>query len=190
MTFEEHYFACDECARRCATGARFRANAREVLEHPDPDFRPREERRPSWWRFPALAPLAACALLVVTVVYQAGVQMPGLQHQIDGLTAARVVPEFIAHEATRGAESLRRIPAGAGPFRLRLDLPPDAGAPTVTCTFADAAGRTIETLSVPVPQGAEPVRVELHHARYPAGRYTITVRTSGGPLAQYAFEVE
>src|SRR5690349_3443889 len=74
-SFEEHYFECADCARDVRDAARFRTNAREVLQKPEPA---RVKSRSSWWGLPSLIPMAASIALMGAVIYQAEFQIPRL----------------------------------------------------------------------------------------------------------------
>jgi hypothetical protein len=173
--FEEHYFTCGTCAEEVRAAARFRANAREVLRHPE-SLEPK--RRFAWWSYPQLLPLGAALLLACVVVYQRAVEIPALRQQP---VAVAAVP-FSLPGITREAEGrIRVIPAGIPMVALVLDLPTDAHADAYECTIKDASNRTVATPVVRAGPRTESVTILLNRSRLGPGKYTIMVR--GGPAA-------
>ena len=198
--FEEHYFACADCAQDVRAAARFRANTREVLRDPERFSPPEKERRRgfSWWSFPQLVPLSACVLLAGVVVYLAGFQIPELKRQAGAVDSAEGFVTYTIHGATRSAEDTpgagaTKVPPGGQQFSVYFDLAsPGIGAP-YNCTVRDVAGRTVAALVIPITKGASSVALRLNRSHFPAGLYAVTIQPVGaadpGDTA-YKFVVE
>jgi anti-sigma factor RsiW len=184
--FEEHYFACTECAADVRAAAQLRANAREVLSQPNALAEDHRRRFP-WWDVRSLVPITASLVLLAVVVFQS--------RQAGAPIAA--VPYSIK-ETTRAAGDIRRIPAATRVFALTFDLPPvgDKAAPTrvYECRILDARGEIVATPSVQATERAESLTVVLNRSHLAAGEYTITVRDPGGPaqatIPEYKFILE
>ena len=126
--FEEHLFACHECAMDVRAGSAFLEHSKAELAN----FSPRVERRaaevrPSrgfaWWR-PALA-IPAMAILLIVVGYQNLVTYPAMKGALAENKAPRILPAVsLVSAVTRGSPpSVIAVPAGE-PFLLPLDIPP------------------------------------------------------------------
>jgi hypothetical protein len=198
--FEEHYFACKDCAQDVRAGARFRANAREWLKDLRQFADVEEPRRGfSWWRFPAMAPVAVSVLLLGVVVYQSGFEIPSLKRQLGTQAPAEGAIAVLLRATTRGAEGAAQIPRGSGLVSLHFDILPDMKESAYECTIMDASGRVMAVPTVESPKGDEPAIVQLRREYFPPGRYTLAVRgASGGTLgstapretlAKYEFEI-
>lgn len=183
--FEEHFFECEECATEVRAGARFRANAREVLpEFPKQAAAPRTSGIWNWLRPPAL--VWATAALALIVVYQAAIQVPALRRQL----GAQAIPSLALHMATRG-DDVPKVPASAGLFLLYFDVP-NASAGGYRCTVSDAAGNRVDEFPA-ASKPNEALNVLLDRRRLAPGRYTLTLKSDSDPGAapsQYLFIVE
>lgn len=188
--FEEHYFTCTVCAEEIRAAARFRSAGRQVAREPVPVRQ--APRRWEWWRFPALAPLAASFLLLGAVVYQAGFEIPALKRQLEG---GQSIAAVSLRETTRGSSSVSQVPAGGGFFTVYFDLPPGAAvAAGYRCTIADAAGKVADTITAAAPAPGEPMNLLFSRRRFAPGVYTITVRAAEAAetapaISQYQFRL-
>jgi hypothetical protein len=169
--FEEHFFDCALCADEIRAAARFRSAGRQVAREPVPV--PAATRRWEWFRFPTLAPAMASFLLLGTVVYQAGFQIPALQRQLD---EGQSIAAVSLRETTRGADSTPVVPAGRGFFSVYFDLPSAAAGTAYRCTIADAAGKVVDTINAAAPNPGEPMNLLLNRKHFRSGVYTLTVR--------------
>jgi len=181
--FEEHYFACTECAREVRLGAEFRANAREVLRRGSFDEGPEKKRSRFLfgWTLPQLAPLGACLLLAGVVAYQSAILIPELRQGAGaGPVAAGAVP-FALHTAVRGASGgTVHIPAGLPLVDLDLALPLDAHAARYQATIIDVSGRIVAAPEIQAAAGTDTVSIRLNRSLLRAGQYTITLREAPG----------
>ena len=187
-TFEEHFFTCEECAEEVRAGARFGANAREVLPEFPREPAPGREKAPvRWWHPPALA--WATAALGILVVYQAAIQVPALKRQL----RPQAVPALALHATTRGGDSLPVVPASAGPFTVYFDVLGEPAQSSYTCVLTDAHGNVVETLEAPAPKPGDALTVLLNRSQLDPGRYTLTLKRAADPKApqnQFLFMVE
>jgi hypothetical protein len=198
-SFEDHYFACAECAEEVRSAARFRANAREVLRRPGSL---ETERRPFFlrWSVPRFVPVLASLALAGVVVYQAGFQIPRLKEQA-GYVAKGAVP-FTLHEPTRGLPTDRavRIPPGIPVVDLNIELPLDSHFANYQCVIADSTLKVVAAPRIRAAGRAETISIQLNRSNLPAGRYTIAVRGAsdatdaspgqGNVISQYQFILE
>ncbi|HTS24354.1 MAG TPA: zf-HC2 domain-containing protein [Bryobacteraceae bacterium] len=194
--FEEHYFICAECGRDVREGARFRANAREVLRDPR-HFQAVEDRssRFWWWRLPSMAPVAASLLLLGVVVYQAGFEIPSLKHQarlpVEGAVS------FTLRDTTRGANGAQivQIPHTSGLVSLHFDILTDEKTPWYECSITSASGSVMGVTKVAAPTGDEPAVIHVRPDFFNPGRYNIAVRgvpAGGNPgksISNFEFEI-
>ncbi|HLK67956.1 MAG TPA: zf-HC2 domain-containing protein [Bryobacteraceae bacterium] len=192
--FEEHFFICPDCARDVREGARFRANARELLRDPEQFAHAREPRRLLSWSFPSLVPVAASVLLMGVVAYQAGFEIPSLRRQIAARPIAQGAISVRLRDITRGVGDVAQIQKGSGLVSLRFDIISDKKEASYQCTIADAGGRVMASPIVEAPMADEPALIELQREDFPPGPYTVSVRgaSNGGAgeiLAQYKFEI-
>jgi hypothetical protein len=186
--FEEHFFTCEECADEVRAGARFGANARQVLpEFPRAAAPARVKPSIVWWRPPALA--WATAALAIMVVYQAGIQVPGLKRQLQ----PQALASLGLHAATRGGDSLPVVPVSEGPFSVYFDLPGQSGQPSFTCVLTDSHGKVVGSFPAKAPKTGDPLEVFLNRSDLHPGRYTLTVKSATdakAPQNQFLFMVE
>ena len=81
--FEEHYFACQDCAEQVRAGASLTSDLKRVLREGIPA---RTAPWASWLRWPVLAPACAAMFLAVVVGYQNLAVLPA-QERPTGLAA-------------------------------------------------------------------------------------------------------
>jgi hypothetical protein len=177
-SFEEHYFTCAVCAGEVRSGARFRANARDVLKEPERSF----EKEPGrgWFSWAALIPITACVMLLGVVGYQNTVLIPALR-----------MPQTLASPVTldgvtRG--SLPQVEAGR-PLDLLMAAPPAGPSGVITELAAESGTVLVRSPAIkPVPE--QPYRVYFP-GEYRPGRYFVILRdaASGQELARNKFEI-
>ncbi len=188
--FEEHYFACAECGEEMHLATVFRANARRVLAvMPSESARRVSPRR--WFSPLVLAPAGLSLALAMLLIYQNAVTIPGLKRQME---SGQMVASIVLHSASRGTEDVARVPSGAGPFTVYLDLPGGAAYAVYRYTVTDAAGHTVDEITA---GGArDSATLLLQRSRFSPGRYILTVRglkdthAEGPVLATYPFVIE
>lgn len=184
--FEEHYFGCAVCAQDVRSGARFRANARELLRNPEQFAKAKPAR---WWQVPSFVPVAASFLLLGALI---GYEVPQLKQQNAVQLVASGAPVFVLRDASRGSEGPKgaRIPHGSGPVSLNFEVISDEKSGTYDCTIADSSGKTIAVTKVEAPQGQESLSLQIQRDYFPAGHYSISVRTTQGKdMVKFEFEI-
>lgn len=193
--FEEHFFACAECAESLRIDSRLSRDA-ATLFAPAPAGRVAvhpaamtARRRPSWIPSPAVAvPWAAAATLALAL---------GLQVAGPGGGASDSDPRILAtvalRPATRGAVTAVAVPPGDGHLALALDV--NAGAPgdVVSYQLAREDGARLGTGSATVPPAGTPMVVLVAAAPLRAGgQFVLTLgpaQDAGTPPAEYRFTV-
>jgi hypothetical protein len=178
--FEEHYFLCAECARDVRAGARFRANARELLRNPEQFPEPEVERRYAWWRWPTMVPLAAAFAMLGIITYQNAVYIPGL-------LAPQFPSTLTLDGPTRG--SLPHLDEGK-PVDLRMAIEEPAEGQNISAELAAEPSGKLTRSPVTEPERGQPVHVSFP-GRFPRGRYKISILEvpSGRVLFQDHFEI-
>jgi Putative zinc-finger len=198
--FEEHLFACQECAEAVKAGAVFTDNARAVFEEqavrPVADeAKARERRAAPWWTritFPMLAPTFAALTLLCLAGYQRLVVIPQLRDQLAAATAPQTFPSFGLHGVFRGDRQVVKVPPSAQQFSLYFDAA-ISSVSGYSCDLLDASGAIRFKIAVEQPKPGEVVNLLLNRSKVPAGDYTLIVRT-GPPdareVGQYQFRIE
>jgi Putative zinc-finger len=172
--FEEHYFACPDCATELESAAILVENSRAVFH----EFQPVGIfRRATGWRRSmadlrrplfAIPAFAACALACVCV-YQAVLLAPSLQQ----------VPAFALAGRTRGPDTQIVAPRGVPVLAVSFDIDPRAVYPKYRCELQDSSGSTRFTASAAQPAAGEPITLLLPARKLESGKYKLAV--SGAP---------
>jgi hypothetical protein len=178
--FEEHFFACAECAFDVRAGSAFVEQSRTVLaETPETESplparaipAPPQRNWLSWLRPAFAAP--ALALLLAVVGYQNLVIYPRLSHE---LNSPQVLPWASINVGTFGEAGAEITAAPGKSFLMLVRIPPQSGYVQRTADLYNPAGKLEWSLPIPaaVSQGHWPVVVP--GANRQAGAYTLVVR--------------
>ena len=215
FAFEEHLFACQQCAEDVRAGAIMQEGVRAGLLPPvdaesvkaegtrlkaegarEPeggDARPQGPgpmpqapgptpqapgpmpQAPAWR---GTLPWAVAAMLALAASYQALFLVPGLRSQIVGPS---VLSPVTLRTASRGTEpSLTRPPAGVISFAV--DLAGVAAGARLTYDLRAADGVSVASGTAAAPPPGTPLLLLIPaSALDSAGRYTLSVGTSGAP---------
>jgi hypothetical protein len=194
--FEEHYFACPECAEALTDSVTLADNAREVFKDRKL-FRIRTT--PGRWAWlnrwlmpPALAPTLVASALLVVVGYLALITLPKMNDRLRRAAAPQPILAFALHAASRGAGQAIEVPRDATYYTVYVDLPASSTA-VYFCEIRDAAGRLRDALTVPQSETTDALNLLLSTARIPPGDYTLVVRaapSSRSELERYRFTVK
>jgi len=179
--FEEHAFACDECADAIDNGIAFLDNGRELVEG---------KRRFDWrrrivtWISPAIA-----AALAVVVSVQTLVTIPALQ-RATSVPAIQVVSMYDVDQARGSAAD---HPRAGKPWVLLVNIPSEQTYPSYRCELRDASGHARASLTVTEEQARQIVPMLL--SPLPAGSYILSiegVREDGNrtPIASHPVNVQ
>ena len=193
--FEEHFFACVECARDVKTGAVFVDNARQLLrEEPaiQTVLKPATSRRGwfAWWQ-PAWG-LAAVLALVSVVSYQNLVTIPTLRQtsaEPETLTSFSLVTA-----ASRGGGATVIHPPAHRPFGIYVDIP--AIQPFPYYTLDVSTGSRHFEVQVSAEQAKDTVQMLIPPGALQSGKAELVIdgrSSQGGPvteIARYPFEIQ
>jgi hypothetical protein len=176
--FEEHYFACMECARDIRMGVLFMDAGRELAQKP-PLFTGAQEieKTPAGW-FSWLRPAFAAPLLaglLVVIVYQNAVTLPNARQSAAQDAVPQVVQSvsLIAANSRGGAGAVVHATQGK-PFHVFFDVPPgDLSA--YRCELQSGAGKSLYSLQIPADEAKNTVELAIPEKFLSAGSYTIAV---------------
>lgn len=210
--FEEHYFACHECAEELRLAAMFEDNARALFED-DPGLfapgrtNPSRPPKAGWfagllaaWSQPLFAaPAFTAFLLCVLVGYQNLVTIPALRTQSAPLFEQDLVVLPI-RAASRGAatgdfERSFKVPKGARSFLLQFYAGWENPAPRLQCAIQDSSGRTVFSGAVHSAENGVPVAFRVPTASLAPGRWVLVVRDrlgskTGPERSRYPFSYQ
>ena len=183
--FEEHYFACVECADEVRAAFKFGDNAKAVLaENPIPlavQARERPRQRSGLWAWlrPAFAVPAMAVLLLGVTLYQSFLVIPNLERSLANATAPRVIPSIAAKPAVRGDETPVVI-SSQDPFvEVFLDINTVPPVSSYLCDVYDGSGTL--RFAVPAQAGsiAGTIDLLLPATGLQSGRYTVKLIPNG-----------
>lgn len=198
--FEEHFFACVECAQDIKAGAVFVDNARPVLReevlHDQPAMqtvlKPATARRgwSAWWQ-PAWG-LAAVLALVSVVSYQNLITIPKLRQTVaepETLTSFSLVTA-----ASRGGGATVIRPPAHRPFGIYVDIP--AIQPFPYYTLDVKSGSRHFEVQVSAEQARDTVQMLIPAGTLQSGKAELVIdgrSSQDGPvneIARYPFEIQ
>jgi len=180
LRFEEHYFACQECARAVAVEQTLTSVA-------PPKAQP-------WWRrlaFPVLIP--ATAALLAVAAFQTFHSIPSLEAQLAALSAPQANTAITAHPVQLGTQSGESIKTPS--VTVELNLPVGAASPFYRVELL-GEGKPPVSQVIPAPEGS---RLSLHVTSQTLGRGSFNVLVYGlampdsrdGPqIGQYQFKIQ
>jgi anti-sigma factor RsiW len=178
--FEEHYFACAECAGEIRTASALMHDMKAALR----EFKTAPKSSPpgwlSWLRAPVLVPTFAALVLCVVTGYQNTVVLPDLKAP-RSMTSA-----LILDGATRGD-----VPAVRAGDPLRFKVAVDGvSAPRLYVELDTESGGRVRDGEVAAPPANQALDV-FFPGHLAAGRYQFVAREGPGgrELARSAFEV-
>ena len=199
--FEDHYFACFECAEDVRAGVALVRGIKAVCAE-DAELQPEfkvaaaASRDRAWfarftsaWLTPAaLAPMAAALVLGLVAGYQGLVQVPGLRWAAE----SRAMPPLVLRAAARSEEPAVEIRRDQAMSIFSVDVnSAEPGTPLVYEAAATGSSARI-TGTAEVPPPGSPLLVVMPHTRLrQAGPWTLVLRTpQGKEVARYPFVVK
>jgi hypothetical protein len=201
--FEEHFFACRECAFDVRMGAALVAHGPALVgSHESVEsVATTTPTRPNWfgWLRPAIA-LPAMALLLAVIGFQYFAVRPRLENTIAYLNQPQVLSSaYLSSGNTRGANRPVVMARPGAPFVLFIDVPGESPSASYVAELYSPAGVKEWSLQVSAEaveraHGTLPIRVGLTHNL--PGAYVLVLRRSGssgaqGPeIGRYPFELQ
>jgi Putative zinc-finger len=155
--FEEHAFACDECAGAIDNGIAFLDNGRELVAG---------RQRFDWRRIVTWVPTSVAAALAVVVSLLISRPPP----QPTSVPAIQVVSMFDTDQARGTAD--KHPPAGK-PWLLLVNIPSEQTYPSYRCELRDVSGHVRASLTVTEEQSRQIVPMLL--SPLPAGSYVLSI---------------
>jgi len=210
--YEEHFFACPECADEVKATAIFLDNAKPVLGEgasgapragpSEPGSNERDTRfrwtdwRTLFWPLPLGAATSMLALLGVSG-YQGLVLLPQMRHELREAVALQSAPSYFL-SLSRGEVPVVRASAGQRVVALTLSRSSDRPLPFYRCEVLDAAGRSVMSRVVPGPSLGDELQILLPTERLQPGAYVLAVaglestssRASAAGVVRYHFTFE
>ncbi len=175
--FEEHFFACTECATDLRAGSLLIEKSKEILAEPAlnaPSLVPNRQSVPSgWlaWLRPALA-VPVFALLLAVVVYQNAVTVPRMRV---ALNSPQVLPWTTINTRTRGG-STSKVEAKPGRgFALVVNIPPDPTYPSYRAEVYNATGVKEWSLPINANTSQDTYVVQVPPRDREAGTYSLVL---------------
>ena len=192
--FEEHFFACEECAADLKAAAAFLDGAKRVFARgygaksaPPVAVKPRF----AWaWRPAVLAP--AFSFLLAVIAYQNILVLPHLATEAKGLQKPEVLTSLSLIGANSRGGSLPPVTvAHHQPLLLLLDIPSISESSDFTCELVSPSGAVVARVPVQAEAAKDTVGIRIPAAVWDSGDYTLIVQ--GGPhadqLARYRFSL-
>lgn len=175
--FEEHFFACVECATDVRAGSLLIEKSTELLSEPAlkapslvPKRAPAPSKWPAWLR-PAYA-VPVFALLLAVIVYQNTVTVP---HMKMALSNPQLLPFATINTRTRGASSSGVEPKRGQPFALLVKIAPDPNFSSYRAEVYNAAGAKESSLLMNTTADQDDYVVQVPARDRDAGTYSLVL---------------
>ncbi len=152
--FEEHYFACPECAHAVAVEQAL-AGGKSPLQN-----------RPPWWKrfaLPVLTP--ALAGLLSLVIYQ--------NAELHQFNVAKANTVILAQQSLMGSESEGSLVRTASET-VELVLPPNSASPFYRLRVSRTDGGQVLSAVIPAPEGSR-LSLQLPNKTLRPGSYDVAV---------------
>jgi hypothetical protein len=187
--FEEHYFACHECAVDVGAGATFVEQSKIVFrEKPEPAPEPQPAPSPwrAWFRPALVAPVLV--MLLAVVAYQNLVSVPQL---LEAAHRPHVLPWTAVNIGTLGSDGAVISAPSAEGFVLLLRIPAEGSYVSYTADLYDPNQKLQWTLTVPAAvardtSSRDQWALQVPPAKRQSGVYSVVVRgaTQGGGVEE------
>ncbi len=171
--YEEHYFACTECASDIRSTAVLIDNARERFRREFAAQAAREPRDFFSWMRPAYA-MAAVAVLVVFIGYQNLVSIPRLK-QGTADSAQPLTSFSLVTAGSRGGNDLVFNVRRHQPFGLYVDIPGNQNYGSYIAEVQTESGSAKFTVPVSAEQAKETVQLLIPASVLASGRYNLVI---------------
>jgi anti-sigma factor RsiW len=183
--FEEHFFACEECAADLMTTAAFLDGAkREFKRGLNASPTPKVGKKPRFaflWRPAFVSPAFALLLLVIT--YQNVVVYPRFAGKIARLENPQILSSvsLIGGNSRGGAVSSATV-TRTQPILLSVDIPTAAQFSSYSCALVAPSGATVWRVPVSAEQAKDTVSIGVPPGNWGRGEYTLIVQGYTNPL--------
>jgi hypothetical protein len=202
--FEEHFFACAECAEDVKASVALVEGAKVALREPAappvPAAAAAKAPAARVWRLFWPMPLGAAAALLLVVglgSYQALVVVPGLRGELARANAPQEAAWFFL-SISRAEPQVLSVPPQLQMIGLTLSLSSTRSYPSYRVDVRDAKDDVVLSNAMLAPPAGEELQILLPAERLRPGRYAIVLSgldTPDGPvaapdLARYDFTLE
>jgi len=203
--YEEHFFACGECAEDVEGAAVFVANAKKVLAEDTEDTKERvdvrasEAPRAGWlalfWPMPAGA-LAALFLFVGVAGYQAVFLLPDLRRELAQAEAPQPAPWYFL-SVSRSEPQVVKVSRATRMVGLTLSKSSDRIFPFYRCEVHAPGGRLVSSAVVPGPGPRGELEILIPVSGMEPGDYVVHLaglesasRAEASDPARYPFSIQ
>jgi hypothetical protein len=173
--FEEHFFACADCAADVRLGAAMLDQMKVELAK-QPATRLKVVTGPVKLSFLWPAAAAAVAAMAFVIGYQNLVQVPHLKTEVASLSSPEVLPSVSLVDAVSRADTLPSADVKPNkPLLLSVDIPTDDRYSSYEVSVLDPAGKRLWTMPVSAQQARDTLSIEMPAKELQAGTYTLLI---------------
>jgi hypothetical protein len=178
--FEEHFFACKQCAKEVHFEMSFPLSAR-IVEAPSSASAGSWEKWRYWVRLrPALA--SAFAANVVLAAGLGYVLLTSAHESVE----PRLTQFYFAPGPTHGAGDVHTIPAGESYYGVRFPAP-NAASQSYAYEILNADGRRESSASLKAPAGGDAnLYLQAPIRSLPQGIHTLVIRAPDGQIVSWS----
>lgn len=180
--YETHYFDCPACAEDLKTTAAFIESSRQVFHDEVVQTVDAKRLAPTvgWfaWLRPAFA-IPVFAALLLCIIYQNSVTIPGLKQTASRALTAEVVKSFSLDSAGTRGEGASPLMIRVNPqedFGLDVDMPGNSPNGFV-CQIQDKTGWVQSTMLVSAQAARNGVHIHVPGGSLPAGEWYFVIYT-------------
>jgi hypothetical protein len=197
--FEEHMFACQDCALDVRAGTAFIDHGKVLVaeEEAVPAQAKWVARKPAWWAAwlrPAIA-VPVMAILLFAVAYQGLIEVPKLNREVAMSNAPQLLPATsLINSNTRGGGTPTVTVKSGQPFLLFVDVAADPKFTSYVAELHDASGAVDWTLPISSEAAKDMLSLRLPANHLQPGAYTLVVRgvtanEPGSEVGRYPFQL-
>ncbi|HUK47040.1 MAG TPA: zf-HC2 domain-containing protein [Terriglobales bacterium] len=178
--FEEHFFACEECAFDVRTEAAFLDHSKVVLLSPLQEQRA-EKAQKQRGRWGALLRPAVLLPIVLALLlsYESLVKVPKTERLAAEAESPQILPTLsLISVTTRGGEQASLTVRKGEPFLLFVDIPTDNRFVSYSAHMFDPSGHEVWSLPVTTEAARDTVSIQIP-GQQNSGTYSLLVRGVG-----------
>jgi hypothetical protein len=197
--FEEHMFACQDCALDVRAGAAFIDHGKGLVA--EEEAAPAQTKwvtpKPTWWAAwlrPAIA-VPVMAILLFAVAYQGLIQLPKLNREVATNNVPQLLPSTsLINANTRGGGVPAITVRNGQPFLIFVDVAADPRFTSYIAELHDASGALDWTLPISSEAAKDTLSLRLPANHLHPGAYTLIVRgvtanEPGSEVGRYPFQL-